>query len=320
MVAQGITSFKVHLAYKDALGLTDEELFRSLGLARELGVMTMAHCENADAIELLRAQLLAEGQTGPEWHYHSRPPLLEADGTHHFLTFAALQEAPAYIAHLSCKESLDVALAAKQRGQSVWIETLIQFLLLDKTYAEKPDFEGAKYVMSPPLRDAANQAPLWDALEEGLISTLSTDHAPFDFKGQKEAGRNDFTRIPSGLPGIQDRATLLYTYGVEKNRIDIHRFVEAVSTQPAKLFGLYPRKGTIAEGSDADVVIFDPGTEQVISASEHAMNVDYNAFEGWPIKGKPVFVTVRGVPVVEEGSFVGHFGYGSFIKRSQPLI
>jgi len=315
IVELGIPSFKVHLAYKDVLGIDDHELYATLGLARELGAITMGHCENAEIIEALRRQFVAEGRRGPEWHYHTRPPAVEAEGTHHLLTFAEIQKAPVYVAHLSCQEALAAAEAAKRRGVPVWIETLIQFLLLDRTYAEKPGFEGAKYIMSPPLRDKSNHAPLWTALSNGLISTVSTDHAPFDFIGQKDQGRHDFTRIPGGLPGIEDRVNLLYTYGVLRGRLDIHRFVDAASTQAARLFGLYPRKGTIRPGSDADLVVYDPHYEGQISSRTHAMNVDYSAYEGWPVKGRADTVSVRGTVVVRSGKFVGSFKHGRFVPR-----
>ncbi len=315
IVGIGIPSFKIHLAYKNVLGLTDEELYYTLGLARELGVLTLGHCENADAIALLRARFRAEGKRGTEWHYHTRPPIVEAEGTNHFLMFAELQGAHAYVAHLSCAESLRMAHTYIEKGNPVWIETLIQFLLIDRTYAERPDFEGAKYVMSPPLRDKSNHPVLWAALKDGAISTVSTDHAPFDFSGQKEQGRDDFTKIPSGLPGIQDRVDLLFTHGVGGGHIDLHRFVDVASTQAAKLFGLYPRKGTVAVGSDADLVIYDPDKRRTISSTKHAMNVDYNAFEGWDVTGGPRHVTVRGELAVENGNFVGSFGYGQFVPR-----
>ncbi|MBN1269927.1 MAG: dihydropyrimidinase [Kiritimatiellae bacterium] len=315
VVAAGIPSFKVHLAYPETLGLDDTELYGALGLARSLDVITMAHCENAALIAALQRKLLAEGKTGPEWHYHSRPPRVEADGTHHFLAIADLHRAHAYVAHLSCDEALRVALDAKRRGQPVWIETLIQFLLLDKSCAERPDFEGAKYVMSPPLRDASNHAALWNALRHGQISAVATDHAPFDFKGQKDRGRADFTRIAGGLPGIQDRVNLLFTYGVREGRIDLHGLVAAASTEPARLFGLLPRKGTIQVGSDADLVVYDPHYEGTISAATHAMNVDYSAFEGWAIRGRAEAVTVRGRLVVRNGEFIGESGHGRFLAR-----
>ncbi len=248
IVKRGISSFKIYLAYPGAFGLSDRELYRALRLARKLGVITTAHCENADLIAELQQQLLAEGKTGPEWHHDSRPPLVEAEGVHHLMTFAELAGAQVYIVHLSCEEALRAALAGRARGVKVWIETLIQYLLLDKTYAERPKFEGAKYVMSPPLRDKANQEVLWNGLRDGVINTLATDHAPFDFATQKRMGESDFTRIPSGIPSLEDRVNAFYTYGVKQGRLDLHRFVDAASTQAAKLFGLYPRKGTIQPG------------------------------------------------------------------------
>lgn len=316
VVAAGVTSFKVHLAYPEALALTEAELYGVLGLARELGVLTMGHCENADLVVALQQELLRQGKTGPEWHEASRPALVEADGTHHFLTVAALQRAPAYVAHLSCDDALRVALDARRRGQAVWIETLIQFLLLDKSYTERPNFEGAKYVMSPPLRDASHHAPLWAALQQGLIHTVATDHAPFDFCGQKDRGRSDFTRIPGGLPGIQDRINLLHTYGVLEGRLDLLRMVSVASTEPARLFGLFPRKGALRVGSDADLVVYDPYFEGTISAATHAMNVDYNAFEGWKTRGRAETVVVRGRVVVQDGAFVGEPGWGRFLPRA----
>lgn len=315
IVRRGISSFKVYLAYKGAFALSDQELYRTLRLARELGVITTAHCENADLIVELQQQLLAEGKRGPEWHHASRPPVVEAEGVHHLLTFAELLDAHVYIVHLSCDEALREAVAGKARGVKVWTETLIQYLLLDKTYAELPDFEGAKYVMSPPLRDRRNQEILWNALREGVISTLATDHAPFDFATQKRMGEGDFTRIPSGLPSIEDRVNAFYTYGVKRGRLDLQRFVDAASTQAAKLFGLYPRKGTIRPGSDADLVIYDPGYRGTISASTHLMNVDYNPFEGMAIEGRPQVVTLRGEVMVREGQIVGPAGRGRLLQR-----
>src|SRR5436190_23429402 len=205
IIKAGLSSFKVFLAYKGAFGVTDEELYKTLGLAKKLGVITTAHCENADLVLELQRKLLAEGKTGPEWHHESRPPVVEAEGVHHLLTFAEVHEAHVYIVHLSCEEALREAIAGKYRGVNVWVETLIQYLLLDKTHAELPNFEGAKFVMSPPLRDKRNQPILWNGLSNGLISTLATDHAPFDFVGQKDMGRSDFTRIPNGIPSLEDR-------------------------------------------------------------------------------------------------------------------
>lgn len=315
IVAAGVSSFKVFLAYKSALGINDTELFQTLTLARELGVLTTAHCENESLVAEMQKQLLAAGVTGPEGHHQSRPPRVEAEGVHHLMTFAELTGAPVYIVHLSCREALEEALRARQRGVQVWVETLIQFLLLDKTYAELPDFEGAKYVMSPPLRDKCHQAALWNGLRQGLINTVGTDHAPFDFADQKPLGRDDFTKIPNGIPALEDRINLLYTYGVKTGKIDLNTFVQIASTNAAKIFGLFPRKGTIQPGSDADLVIYDPDHRSKVSARSQSMNVDYNGFEGWPIEGRPAVVTVRGEVAVREGKFVGTEGRGQFLKR-----
>ena len=316
IVKRGVTSFKIYFAYKDVSGLNDEEAFNTLHLAKRLGVITAAHCENADMIAALQKQFLAEGKTGPEWHHESRPPFVEAEGVHHLLTLAGPLGAPVYVVHVSCEQALQEVLAGKRSGVNVWAETLIQQLLLDKTCAERKDFEGAKFVMSPPLRDKSNQDPLWNALRDGVISTVATDHAPFDFATQKRMGIGDFTKIPNGLPGIEDRVNLLYTYGVKRRRLDLHRFVDVASTQAARLFGLFPRKGTIQTGSDADLVVYDPNYRGSISAKTHAMNVDYNAFEGMVIEGRPTVVTVRGQVAVRDGKFVGTIGRGQFLPRT----
>ena len=313
IVADGTTSFKVFLAYKGAFSLGDEGLYQALTLAKELGVITTAHTENAELVAQTQQKLLAEGKTGPEWHEPSRPEYVEADGVHHFVTFLEATGAKGYIVHLSCEPALKAALEAKARGVDVAIEAVIPHLLLDKTYAERPDFEGAKYVMSPPLRDKRNQAVLWEALERGDISTVGTDHAPFDTT-QKAMGKGDFTQIPNGIPAIEDRVNLLYTYGVSRGDLDIHRFVDAASTQAAKLFGLYPRKGTVAVGSDADLVIYDPEYRGKLSAKTQHMNVDYSGFEGVQIDGKPEIVTVRGVVQVKDGQFVGDKARGQFLR------
>ncbi len=232
----------------------------------------------------MQTKLLSEGKTGPEWHYWSRPPLVEAEGVHHLMTFAEITGAHVYIVHTSCEESLREATRGAERGVNVWVETLIQYLLLDRTDAEKPNFEGAKNVMSPPLRDKKNQDVLWNALRTGFASTLATDHAPFDFT-QKRMGQDDFTKIPNGIPSLEDRINLYFTHGVKSGRIDLHRFVDTASTQAAKLFGLFPRKGAIQIGSDADLVVYDPNYRGKISAKTHQMNLDYNSFEGFEIRG-----------------------------------
>ena len=316
IVRRGISSFKIFLAYKGAFGIDDTELYRTLKLAKELGVVVAAHCENETLIAERQKELLAAGRTGPGQHHESRPPLVEAEGVHHLMTFAELTGASTYIVHLSCREALEEALAARKRGVRVGIETLIQYLLLDKTYAERPDFEGAKYVMSPPLRDASNQDVLWNGLRSGLIDTVATDHAPFDFETQKKMGRDDFTKIPNGIPSLEERINLLYTYGVKKGRIDLQTLVNAASTRVAKLFGLFPRKGAIQPGSDADLVVYDPDYRGAISARTQLMNLDYSAFEGWPVEGRPSAVTVRGQIAARDGKFVGTLGRGRFLKRT----
>jgi dihydropyrimidinase len=315
IVEEGVASFKVFLAYKGALGIDDAELFQTLTLAQRLGVITTAHCENETLVSELQKRLLAEGKTGPEFHHASRPPEVEAEGVRHLMTFARLTGAHTYIVHLSCAEALRAALEARVDGVNVWIETLIQYLLLDKTHAELPNFEGAKFVMSPPLRDRKNQEILWHGLRSGLINTLATDHAPFDFHEQKTMGREDFTKIPNGIPSLEDRVNLLYTHGVARGRIDLQTFVAVASTNAAKIFGLFPRKGAIQVGSDADLVVYDPKYRGKISAATQTMNVDYSAFEGWELEGRPSVVTVRGQVAVRDGQFVGQPDRGQFLAR-----
>ena len=301
--------------YKGAFGVSDEELFQTLKLAKKLGVIVTAHCENAEAIAQRQAALLAEGKTGPEWHEPARPTCVEADGVHHLMMFAELTGAHVYVVHTSCKPAVEAAAAARMRGVSAWIETVIPYLVLDKTYAERPDFEGAKYVMSPPLRDKIHQPTLWNGLRSRLISTVATDHAPFDFHGQKEMGRDDFTLIPNGIPSVENRVNLLYTHGVKTGRLDLNTFVDCASTQAAKLFGLYPKKGTIQVGSDADLVVYNPNVQEVLSVKTQTMDVDYSGFEGMEISGKPSVVTVRGKVQVENGTFVGELGHGQLLRR-----
>ncbi|MBM3876894.1 MAG: dihydropyrimidinase [Verrucomicrobia bacterium] len=316
IVKRGISSFKIFLAYKGAFGVDDAELYRTLKLAKELGVIVTAHCENETLVAERCKELTAAGKTGPGFHEPSRPVQVEAEGVHHLMTFAELTGAATYIVHLSCKEALDQAIAARARGVRVAVETLIQYLVLDKTYAEQPDFEGAKFVMSPPLRDKRNQDVLWNGLRDGLVQTVATDHAPFDFRQQKEMGKNDFTKIPNGIPSLEERVNLLYTHGVKTGRLDLHTFVNVASTQVAKLFDLFPRKGAIQSGADADLVVFDPDYRGTISAETQLMNVDYSAFEGWPIEGRPSVVTVRGEVSARDGKFVGKIGRGQFLERT----
>jgi dihydropyrimidinase len=315
IVNRGIASFKIFLAYKGAFGIADTELYNTLRLAKELGVIVTAHCENETLVSELQRRLIAEGKTGPEWHEPSRPARVEAEGVHHLMTFAELTGAHVYTVHTSNSDAIWVAAAARQRGVPVWIETVVPYLVLDETYAQKPHFEGAKYVMSPPLRAKRHQDAIWNAIASRTVSTIATDHAPFDFKGQKEMGRADFTKIPNGIPSIEDRVNLVYTYGVKRGRIDLHTFVDTCSTQAAKLFGLFPRKGTIALGSDADLVVYDPNYRGKISQATQQMNVDYSAFEGWELEGRASLVTVRGKVQARDGKFIGKLGHGKFLTR-----
>jgi dihydropyrimidinase len=329
---EGIASFKVFLAYKGAFGIDDHELFQTLKTAKELGAIVTAHCENAELVGELQAKLVAEGKVGPEWHEPSRPVEVEAEGCHHLMTFAELTGAHVYVVHTSCEEAVAVLSAARARGVKVWVETVLPYLVLDQTYAERPDFEGAKYVMSPPIREARHQPVLWKGLADGTIDTVGTDHAPFDFKTQKHMGHPEadkalnadftprgaaanFTTIPNGIPSVEDRVNLLYTEGVKKGKLDLQTFVRVGSTAAAKLFGLYPRKGEIALGSDADLVVYDPEYRGVISVETQMMNTDYSGFEGRELVGRPSLVTVRGEVAVRDGVFVGTLGRGAFLRR-----
>jgi dihydropyrimidinase len=315
IVARGIRSFKVFLAYKDALGVDDRELYHTMRLAKELGVIVTAHCENETIVDERQRELLAAGKTGPEWHEPSRPVRVEAAGVHHLMTFAELTGASVYVVHTSCREAALEARCAIDRGVDAHVEVVIPHLVLDKSYAERPGFEGAKYVMSPPLRDKAQLPAMWDLLRAGVLETVATDHAPFDFATQKAMGRDAFTKIPNGIPSVEDRVNLLYTHGVAAGRIDLHTFVSAASTRAARIFGL-TGKGTIAVGADADIVVYDPAYRGVISAKTHSMATDYSAFEGWEIKGRPSVVTVRGAIMARDGKFVGTLGHGRLAPRT----
>ena len=316
IVADGITSFKIFLAYQNFFGVEDREMYQTMLLAKKLGVIVTAHCENAELVGKLQQRLLAEGKTGPEWHEPSRPESVEAEGTGRFATFLENTGAAGYVVHLSCEPALKAAMAAKSRGVSLSIESVIPHFLLDKTYAERSGVEGMKHVMSPPLRDKRNHRALWNALANGFIDTVGTDHCPFD-TAQKLMGEEAFTNIPNGIPAIEDRVNLLYTYGVKRGPLDLHRFVDAASTKAAKIFGLFPRKGTIAVGSDADLVVYDPNAKSIITAAKQHVNNDYNGFEGMEIEGRPAVVTVRGKVQVRDGKFVGERGRGQLLKR-QP--
>ncbi len=315
IVQAGVASFKVFLAYKGALNLNDADLFDLMAMAKELGVIVTAHCENADAVAAMQARLIAAGKTGPEWHEPSRPTIVEAEGVRRITTFAELTGAHVYTVHTSCEEAVRQAVEARLRGVSVWVEAVVPHLTLDRSFAERPDFEGAKYVMSPPLREKRHQDILWYAVRGRDIAAIGTDHAPFDFRGQKEMGRGDFTKIPNGVPSLQERISLVYTHGVAAGRIDLRTFVDACSTQAARIFGMYPKKGTIAVGGDADLVVWDPSWRGVLSQRTSLSRVDYCAFEGWPVQGRATVVTVRGEVQARNGEFIGTIGRGRFIPR-----
>jgi dihydropyrimidinase len=326
VVARGIRSFKVFLAYKGALGVDDRELYHALKLAAELGVVVTAHCENETLVAERQSELLAARKTAPEFHEPSRPPLVEAEGVHHLMTFAELTGAEVYIVHTSCDEAVQEAQRGIARGVRAHIETVLPHLVLDQSYTlgvpptrggRVDPFDGAKYVMSPPLRDKSQLPKMWQHLAAGTINTIATDHAPFDFETQKVMGKppaSDFTKIPNGIPSVEDRVNLLYTHGVCKGRIGLHTFVAAASTNAARVFGLNG-KGTVAVGADADLVVYDPNYRGTISAKTHHMATDYSAFEGWEIKGRPSAVTLRGQVMVQDGAFVGPSGTGRLIPR-----
>ncbi|MBO1514398.1 dihydropyrimidinase [Metabacillus bambusae] len=314
---EGITSFKVFMAYKNVLQADDETLFRTLIAAKELGALVMVHGENGDVIDYLTKKALEDGNTDPIYHALTRPPEVEGEATGRAATLTGLAGSQLYVVHVSCAEAVQKITEARNKGFNVWGETCPQYLVLDQTYLEKPNFEGAKYVWSPPLREKWNQDVLWNALKTGQLQTIGSDQCSFDFKGQKELGRGDFTKIPNGGPIIEDRLSILFSEGVKKGRITLNQFVDITSTRIAKLFGLFPKKGTITIGADADLVIFDPNVQRTLSVEAHHMAVDYSAFEGMEVTGEPISVLVRGEFVVRNKKFVGTPGSGQYLKRAK---
>jgi dihydropyrimidinase len=315
LVGQGVTSFKLFMAYPGVFMLDDASIFRALlRTARNGGTICM-HAENGGVIDVLVRRALAEGRTAPKYHALTRPARAEAEATHRAIALAEMADVPIYIVHLSAAEALEMVTEARDRGLPAFAETCPQYLFLSYDNYEESGFEGAKYVMSPPLRPKETQDRLWRGLAYGDLQAISTDHCPFCMKEQKTMGEGDFSKIPNGAPGIETRMSLVYDGGVRSGRISLNRFVELTSTSPAKIFGLFPRKGTIAPGSDADIVIFDPGKRQVLSAATHHMRVDYNPYEGREIVGATETVLSRGRVIVENGRFVGRAGAGAFLKR-----
>jgi dihydropyrimidinase len=316
LVGEGVTSFKLFMAYPGVFMLDDASIFRAMRQAADSGALIMMHAENGGPIDVLVRQFLDEGKTEPINHGLTRPAVMEGEAVHRVFKLAELARTPAYIVHLSSRDALNAVREARDRGVAAFAETCPQYLYLSQDDMARPGFEGAKYVCSPPLRPADHQEELWKGLLAGDLQVVSTDHAPFNYAGQKDLGKDDFSKIPNGLPSVEDRFTLLYG-GVEKGHIGLNRFVELVATAPAKMFGLYPRKGTIAPGSDADIVVFDPNAERELSAKTHHMNVDYSCYEGMKVKGLPEIVMQRGRILVKDGRYHGTPGQGRFIARSR---
>ena len=315
LINEGVMSFKLFMAYPGVFLVDDATIFRAMKNAGEAGGLICMHAENGIVINEIIKHALAEGKTAPKYHALTRPTKAEAEGVHRAIAIAEMAGAPVYIVHLSCSDALEEVREARDAGLPAYAETCPQYLFLDYSYYEQEGFEGAKYVMTPPLREKWNQEKLWQGLAGNDLQVISTDHCPFCFKEQKELGRDDFTKIPNGGPGVEHRMSLIYNGGVAGGKISLNRFVELTSTSAAKLFGLFPRKGTVAVGSDADIVIFDPEEEQTISAATHNMNVDYSAYEGMKVKGVTKTVLSRGQIIIEDGKYTGKPGEGQFLKR-----
>jgi dihydropyrimidinase len=316
MIERGVTSFKLFMAYPGVFMLDDASIFRAMSRTAENGGLIMLHAENGGAIDVLVQRYLAEGKTAPINHALTRPSSMEGEATHRAIALAELAEVPVYIVHLSAKEALDAVREGRDRGVHAYAETCPQYLYLTMEDMGRPGFEGAKFVCSPPLRPREHQAELWRGLVLDDLQVVSTDHCPFDYKDQKILGVNDFSAIPNGLPGVEDRYTLLWDGGVATGQITPMRFVELIATAPARMFGLHPKKGSLSPGSDADIVVFDPKKKRVLSASTHHMRVDYSCYEGREVTGSPEVVLQRGRVLVEHGAFHGKPGDGRFLPRS----
>src|SRR3954469_12089209 len=314
VVDQGITTFKIFLAYPGVFMIDDTTMFRVMQSAGEAGGMTLVHAENGVAIQQMIDNLIAAGKVEPKYHAESRPPVMQADGVARALRVGDVAGAPVFIVHVSCEAAMNEIVRSRDEGHASFGETCTQYLFLDQSCYDKPNFEGAKYVFTPPLVPKENVEPLWKGLKLGYLQEVSTDHCPFNFKGQKELGRGDFRKIPNGGPGVEDRLSLVYD-GAMKHGFSPNKWVDLCSTASAKMFGIFPKKGTIAVGSDADIVIFNPDKHRTISAATHHMNCDYSLFEGWQIKGHPETVLSRGKTIIENGNYLGRAGDGKFLKR-----
>lgn len=317
-VREGVPTFKLFMAYPGVFMLDDASIFKAMSAAANSGGMICMHAENGGAIDVIVQRALAEGKRAPKYHALTRPVTLEAEATARAIALAEIAGTPVYIVHLSCNEALEKVREARDRGLRVYAETCPQYLYLSLEDMDAPGFDGAKYVFTPPLREKWHQEKLWQGLAKDDLQVVSTDHCPFCMKEQKELGKDDFTKIPNGGPGIEHRLSLIFHGGVQGGRFSPNRFVQLVSTAPAKLFGLYPRKGTVAVGSDADLVVFDPNEEQIISVKTHHMRVDYSMFEGTRVKGVTKTVLARGRTIIENGRFMGKAGAGEFLKRANP--
>ncbi len=313
-IEAGVSSFKMFMAYPGVFYATDGEILLAMQQARRSGATIMMHAENGIAIDQLVAQALAAGRSDPVHHGLTRPPELEGEATSRAITLAKVAGCPLYIVHLSAAHALEAVAQARDSGQNVFAETCPQYLYLSLDDLARPEFEGAKFVCSPPLRTREHSAALWQGLRTNDLCVVSTDHCPFCFKEQKELGRGDFAKIPNGIPGVEHRMDLLHQ-GVVSGEITLQRWVETCSTTPARMFGLYPRKGVIAAGADADIVIYDPAARQTLSVATHHMNVDYSAYEGMEITGKVAVTISRGRVIVAEGEYRGTAGHGSFLPR-----
>lgn len=319
IIQAGYSSFKLFMTY-DNLRVNDDTLIKALTIGRDHGGLVCVHAENYYVIDYLVKKFLSENKTEPIYHALSRPPIAESEATGRAIKMAELVGAPLYIVHLSCKESLAEVLRAREAGLPVMAETCPQYLLLSEENYHEPNFNGAKYVMSPPLRTRDNNEILWQALAQGELQVVATDHCPFFFKGQKEMGRDFFGKIPNGAPGIETRMPLLYGVGVAEQKISLQKMVEVSATNPAKIFGMYPNKGTITIGADADIVVFDPDKDMIIRKKILHENVDYTPYDGIRVKGYPIMTIAGGEIIVENGKFIGQMGAGKFIKRGAPII
>lgn len=312
---EGISSFKTFMAYKGALMIDDRQMVGLMEEVKKYGGLINVHATNGDMIDYLTHKHLSEGKLSPLYHYLSQPEVTEAEASGRFADLSAYTGCPGYIVHLTCEGALNAVRNATRRNQKVFVETCIQYLILDASLYEK-DFEGAKWVMSPPLRQKKDQETLWAGINQGLVQVVATDHCPFMWE-QKLMGKDDFSKIPNGHPAIENRMELLFSEGVKKGRISLNKYVEVACTNPAKIFGMFPKKGTIAVGSDADIILIDPDEKHVISASTHHMNVDYSGYEGWECTGKVKTVLLRGKLAIHHNECLVDKGYGQFVRRGK---